>query len=155
MFSGGRLCATPPCRLLSALSALNSVSSSFVFEAESFPQCPASRLCLRVAPDRGSRSPLLAALPVPPPPLLMRGLAVPALRQLLSLRPQRFLCARPSPHLCTYLSVSTQRFFVIRRSDLSLLQQLLRLDQIRTALRIMHVSCVCGCVVIVLLLLWA
>ena len=150
----------PPRRLLSALSALNSVSSSFVFEAESVPQCPASRLCLRVAPDRGSRSPLLAepllaALPVPPPPLLMRGLPVPALRQLLSLRPQRFLCAGPSPHLCTCLSVSTQRFFVIRRSDLSLLQQLLRLDQIRTALRIMHVSCVCGCVVIVLLLLWA
>lgn len=74
----------------------------------------------------------------------MRGLPAPALRQLLSLSPQWPLGTRPSPQLYTRLSVSTQRFFVIRRSDLSLLQQLLRLDRIRAALRITHVfSVVC------------
>lgn len=84
----------------------------------------------------------------------MRGLPAPALRQLLSLSPQWPVGTRPSPQLYTRLSVSTQRFFVIRPADLSLLQQLLRLARIRTALRIMHVFCGV-CVVIVLLLLWA
>ena len=76
----------PPRRLLSALSALNSVSSSFVFEAEPVPQCPASRLCLRVAPDRGSRSPLLAEPPA-------RGPACPASSSTDAWSP----CSRPSP----------------------------------------------------------
>ena len=57
-----------------------------------------------------------------------------------SLRPS-VLLLHPAP-----LSISTQRFCVISRLGLSLLHHLLRLDQIRTALRILHVSFVCVCV---------